>query len=141
MRDLAARGRTILFSTHVMQHAERLCTRMVIITKGRKLFDGDLADARRALPRRVRVGTVDDPAPLRQVTGVLSLQKARDNSPQDGLAQTWDLEVHEHADPQAILQACFTYGVRLSSFQCAEPTLHDVFVHLVGTEAKEATFR
>ncbi len=141
VRDLAARGRTILFSTHVMQHAERLCTRIVIIAKGRKLFDGDLADARRTLPRRVSVGTVDDPTPLRQVSGVLSLKKAPGNLPQDGLAQTWDLEVHERADPQAILQACFTYGVRLSSFQCSEPTLHDVFVHLVGAEAKEVTIQ
>ena len=141
VRDLASRGRTVLFSTHVMQHAERLCSRMLIIAKGRKLFDGDLADARRTLPRRVRVGTTDDATPLRQVAGVLSLQKVPVTPAGDGLMGTWDLEVHEHADPQTILQACFTYGVRLSSFQCAEPTLHDVFVHLVGAEAREATAR
>ena len=46
-----------------------------------------------------------------------------------------------NADPQAILQACFERGVRLRSFMLREPTLHEVFMHLVGPEAKEASFR
>src|SRR5215470_9977044 len=54
IRDLARRGHTILFSTHVMQHAERLCDRIILIAKGRKIFDGTLAEAKRVFPRRVR---------------------------------------------------------------------------------------
>src|SRR5262245_54050791 len=47
VRDIAARGHTVLFSTHVMQHAERLCDRILLMARGRKIFDGDLAAARR----------------------------------------------------------------------------------------------
>src|SRR4029077_17233696 len=57
IRDIAARNRTVLFSTHVMQHAERLCEKILLIAKGRKLFDGTLAEAKRTLPRRVRIET------------------------------------------------------------------------------------
>ncbi|MFM8359030.1 MAG: ABC transporter ATP-binding protein, partial [Verrucomicrobiota bacterium] len=74
--DLKTRGRTILFSTHVMQHAERLCDRLAIIARGRKLFDGTVEEARRTLPRRVRLETAADPAPLRDLPGVAALQPA-----------------------------------------------------------------
>ena len=40
-----ARGATILFSTHVMEHAERLCDRLILIACGRKMFDGTLTEA------------------------------------------------------------------------------------------------
>ena len=42
---------------------------------------------------------------------------------------------------QAILQACFTHNIRPRGFRFDEPTLHDVFVQLVGPDAKEATHR
>jgi ABC-type uncharacterized transport system ATPase subunit len=53
----------------------------------------------------------------------------------------WELELRENADPQTILQLCFEHKIRLRSFNQSEPTLHDVFVRLVGPEAKEASFR
>src|SRR3546814_4657257 len=45
------RGVTILFSTHVMAHAERLCDRLAIIARGKRRFEGTVADARGTLPR------------------------------------------------------------------------------------------
>jgi ABC-2 type transport system ATP-binding protein len=50
----------------------------------------------------------------------------------------WDLELRDQADPQTVLQACFAQGIRLRSFNQSDPTLHDVFIRLVGPEAKEA---
>jgi ABC-type uncharacterized transport system ATPase subunit len=61
-------------------------------------------------------------------------------TPQNAAAQ-WELELADHADPQAILQTCFARGIRLRSFNQSEPTLHEVFMRLVGPEAKEANFR
>ncbi|TAH38173.1 MAG: ABC transporter ATP-binding protein [Planctomycetota bacterium] len=135
IRDLAARGSTVLFSTHVMQHAERLCDRILLIAKGRKLFDGSVAAAKATLPRRVRIETDDDPAPLAQVPGVLAMARGAQG---DG---AWELRIRENADPQAILQASFAAGIRLRRFEQLDPSLHDVFVHMVGDEAKEASFR
>lgn len=132
IRDMAKRGRTVLFSTHVMQHAERLCDRILLMAKGRKIFDGTLAEAKRIIPRRVRIETEDDIAPLRELGDVVSVTKS------DAL---WELELRENADPQAILQTCFARGIRLHSFNQSDPTLHEVFMRLVGPDAKEATFR
>ena len=75
--DLRSRGRTVIFSTHVMAHAERLCDRLVIIARGRSLFDGTPAEARRTLPRRVRLTSDSGLEPLRELPGVLErLQQA-----------------------------------------------------------------
>ena len=41
----------------------------------------------------------------------------------------------------AILRACFERGIQLRGFHQTEVTLHDVFVRLVGPEAREASFR
>ncbi len=131
--DLRARGRTVLFSTHVMAHAERLCDRLVIIGGGRRLFDGTMTEARRILPHRVRLHTDDDPAPLRGVPGVTGLIS-------DGPG-AWQVELSEGADPQLVLRACFERAIRLRTFNAAEPSLHDVFMKLVGPSAREASFR
>jgi ABC-2 type transport system ATP-binding protein len=142
IRDMAARGRTVLFSTHVMQHAERLCHHILLLAKGRKIFDGTIAEARRTLPRRVQIETEDDISPMREwpeVTGIARIEPASGASPNG--CPRWELRIRENAEPQAILRACFEKGVRLRSFNQSEPTLHDVFVHLVGPEAKEASFR
>ncbi len=141
IRDMAGRGHTILFSTHVMQHAERLCDRILLIAKGRKIFDGTVVEARRTLPRRVQIETEDDISPMREwpeVTGIARIEPT--GAPPNGCPR-WELRIHENAEPQAILRACFEKGVRLRSFNQSEPTLHDVFVHLVGSGAKEASFR
>ena len=165
IRDMAARRRTVLFSTHVMQHAERLCDQILLLAKGKKIFEGAVSEAKRLVPRRVHIDTQDDVAPLRQLPEVLSLNLLQTNHPANALRQNngaaapnsvdkaqpvaangheshrWELELREQADPQAILQTCFSRGIRLRSFNQSDPTLHEVFVHLVGPEAREASFR
>lgn len=143
IRDMAKRGRTVLFSTHVMQHAERLCDRILLMAKGRKIFDGTVAEAKRTIPRRVRIETEDDIAPLRELAGVVAIlpvDTANGITTPD-IATHWELELRENADPQSILQTCFARSIRLRSFNQSDPTLHEVFMRLVGPDAKEASFR
>jgi len=57
--DYRRQGKTVLFSTHIMEHAEKLCDRLCIIARGKKLIDGTLAEVkkharRQACHRRVR---------------------------------------------------------------------------------------
>jgi ABC-2 type transport system ATP-binding protein len=144
IRDLAARRRTVLFSTHVMQHAERLCDRILLIAKGRKIFDGTIGEAKGTIPRRVRIETEDDIGPVRDlgdVTSVTRMETPLAVPGGNGPVARWEIQIRENADPQVILQACFEKGIRLRSFNQSEPTLHDVFVHLVGPEAREANLR
>ncbi len=133
--DLRSRGRTVVFSTHVMAHAERLCDRLAIIAGGRKLFDGTPEEARRTLPGRVRLQVAEpiSAATLQSLPGIATLVATADNR--------WEIEINEGADPQGLLEGCFNRGIRLRSFQFVEPTLHDVFLNLVGPEAREAAFR
>jgi ABC-2 type transport system ATP-binding protein len=138
VRDLAARGRTVLFSTHVMQHAERLCHRVLVIAKGKKLFDGTVAEALRTIPRRLVIESDDDVAPLARLAGVEALAPASGNGAKPG---TFELRLKESADPQEVLASCFERGIRLKRFDHSDPTLHEVFVNLVGPEAREASFR
>jgi ABC-2 type transport system ATP-binding protein len=147
IRDMAGRRRTVLFSTHVMQHAERLCDRILLIAKGRKIFDGTIAEARALLPRRVRIETSDDISPLRNLPGVRDVKLldqngvASANAKGNGYSKQWEVELRENSEPQVILAACFENNLRLQSYNQSEPTLHEVFVQLVGPEAKEASPR
>lgn len=142
IRDLSANGQTVIFSTHVMQHAERLCERLLLITQGCKVFDGTVDEARAIIPRRVVLESRDDISPISDMEGILSVNEqpiaAGDRLP--GTRQ-WELYVQEHTDPQVILQRCFESGVSLSRFDYTQASLHDVFVHLVGQEAREHNFR
>lgn len=132
--DLSAKGCTVVFSTHVMQHAERLCDRLLLIAKGRKVFDGTVAEAKRTIPRRVLIETPSDVAPLEALDGVLDVRPIDDDGSRAGGPQ-WEIRIQEHMNPQSILRRCFDSGIALERFDHSEPSLHDVFVELVGKSA------
>jgi ABC-2 type transport system ATP-binding protein len=137
IKDLSAAGSTIIFSTHVMSHAERICDRILLIAKGRKIFDGTIHEARQTIPNRVRLQAEASAELMQSLPGVLSVNSLDDAENQ----HLWELIIEEGAEGQAILQACFAQGITLRSFDHTEPTLHDVFVHMVGEDAGEALKR
>ncbi len=126
IRKLAAQGKTILFSTHTMQHAERLCDRLLILAKGTKRFEGTLEEARSLLPRRARIGGDGDLSFLAAIPGVVHAARPTPGQP------LWVLDLKEGDDGRALLAACIGRGVPLTHFDVAPPGLHDVFVSLVG---------
>ncbi|HLY56255.1 MAG TPA: ATP-binding cassette domain-containing protein [Stellaceae bacterium] len=123
--DLARNGSTVVFSTHVMQHAERLCHRLVLIASGRKLFDGTQDEARRQLPGRLQLTARGDPSGL---PGVLRAEA------EGGIGEwsDWQVTLAPGADPGDLLEACFARGLIVRRFEPHRPSLHDVFVHLVN---------
>ncbi|MEC9476760.1 MAG: ATP-binding cassette domain-containing protein [Planctomycetota bacterium] len=136
IRDIRAQGKTVLFSTHVMSHAERICERIVVINAGKLVFDGSVENARSLLPRRVRVrGTGVENA-------LVNLPEVIQSGPSsDGRDDVLELRLEEGANPQNLLQTAFEKGVALEIFEVVDPNLHEVFVHLVGEEAREAAVR
>lgn len=132
IRGLAGAGKTVLFSTHTMAQAERLCEQLVILAKGRKVFDGSLEAARRVLPRRARIAADGDLSFLRDVPGVTGL-----SPPQPGRAY-WEADLAEGADGAALLKACFDRGILPTRFEVADANLQDVFVALAGHEESAA---
>jgi ABC-2 type transport system ATP-binding protein len=143
IREFASRGRTVLFSTHVMQHAERLCQRILLLARGRKIFDGTISEAKQTIPPRVELELMGaaDLRCVESLAGVLSMVLAPPVQGAEAVNTRWNIQLRENADPSAILQACFEGGIRLRGFHECEPTLHDVFVNLVGPDSTEAASR
>ena len=63
IKRLSREGSTIVFSTHVMQHAERLCDRLLLLADGRKKFEGTQDEARATLPARLTLAARETRVP------------------------------------------------------------------------------
>lgn len=133
LHDLRNRGCTVLFSTHVMAHAERLCDRLLILGGGRRLFEGTPTEARRLLPVVISLETSEPHPNLGSLPGV--------RNPSDLGDGRWRLELEPGVRSSSVLEACFERSLRLRRFEVREPDLHEVFVHLVGPAAREAAPR
>jgi len=130
IRGLAARGATVVFSTHVMQHAERLCDHVVLLAKGRKVFDGTVAEARSHAPRAlVLEGGVDRAA----VAALPGVEQVVVETAETG-ASRYTAALSRGAAGQDALKAAFAAGLDISRFEMREPTLHDAFITLTGGE-------
>jgi ABC-2 type transport system ATP-binding protein len=134
IRDLAGRGTTVIFSTHVMQHAERLCDHLLLIVKGRKVFDGTVDGAKATIPQRVLISTESSVDRLAELDGVVEIKPLGDSSTKAG-PKDWEIRLRKQTSAQAILERCFESGIVLRRFDHSEPSLHDAFVALVGAEA------
>ena len=130
--EAARNGATVVFSTHVMQHAERLCDRLLLLARGRKVFEGTQDDARRALPGRLTLVARADPAGLPGLTGTSALAPA-----EPGWTR-FEVELAPGADAGGLLEHCTTNGFPLRSFDIHTPTLHEVFIHFVGADRETA---
>ncbi|MEG3176279.1 ATP-binding cassette domain-containing protein [Sphingomonas sp. RB3P16] len=125
------RGATVLFSTHVMAHAERLCDRLAIIAGGKRRFEGTVADARGMLPMRAHyVPERDDPTIAQHLPA-----DARHGE------HGWSFEVPDGGVEQA-LSRLIGAGHGIAGLSIERPGLHDAFVRIVGAAghtAKAAT--
>ena len=135
--DLRRRGKTVLFSTHIMEHAEQLCDQLCIIAKGRKLIDGTLSEVKQTHGgRHVTVAFDGAQGAADQVFADRRLVAGA-----QVFGQYAELEVAPGADAQEILRGLVASGARLARFELAAPSLHKIFVDLVGPDAARAEAR
>ncbi|MBO9575002.1 MAG: ATP-binding cassette domain-containing protein [Sphingobium sp.] len=128
IKDAAKQGATVLFSTHVMQHAERLCERLLLLARGKKVFEGTQEEARAQLPSRLTVTSKADPS------GLPGVSSARSVDAGDSGWTRYELVLAPGTGAGDILEACTTRSFALRSFDIHQPALHEVFIHLVGGE-------
>jgi ABC-2 type transport system ATP-binding protein len=126
--ELKQQGKTILFSTHIIEHAERICDHVCIIARGRKVADGSIPQVKREhggdyIALRVESWTAQLSGMLRGMSDVLSVRE-------DGVEA--EIALRDGADPQDLLRALVEAGVRLRRFECAEPSLEQIFIERVG---------
>ncbi|MBL8966994.1 MAG: ATP-binding cassette domain-containing protein [Spirochaetaceae bacterium] len=127
--DLKRRGKTVLFSTHVMEHAEKLCDRLLLVRKGRELIAGPLAEVKARYGRNAVQVEFDGDASFVEALPCVESVRA---------FPRW-LEVALRGDsrPDELFAALAgRLGVR--RFQVMEPSLHSIFVRLVGGDSPEA---
>jgi len=118
------RGATILFSTHVMAHAERLCDHLSIIAGGKVRFEGTVNQARALLPMKAHY------TPHHNVEGAASLLPADAVREGDG----WRFTLPANGI-EALLVKLIDGGYGVSGLSIERPGLHDAFVKIVGADA------
>ena len=130
VRELAQSGTTILFSTHVMEQAERLCDAVCIIAKGQKILDGLIAEVKRGHGGQHLVLAVSNGTSIEDLIGDPRLVVRSDN-----YGNYAELELAKGTDPQSLLTLLIQRGARITRFELTEPSLHKIFVDLVGADA------
>ncbi len=132
IRAHAAAGKTVVFSTHVMEHAERMCDRILLIAKGQMAFEGAVKDALAHAPRSAVIET-ENGFDLARALAPAGFGVAREIG--QGAAARWRVDLSNGDDPKRLLAAAVQAGAPLTAFEPNRVSLHEAFVALVGAPA------
>src|SRR5437773_1593203 len=124
LSEFRTQDKTIMFSTHQMETAERLCRDILLINKAKKVVGGSLREVKESYDKN-RIG-------LRADGG--------DGVPQDRSivakviddADEQELQLADGADSQTLLKRLIENGASISKFEQIEPSLNDIFIEKVG---------
>ena len=126
--EMRSEGKTVIFSTHVMHEAEKLCDSILLINKGRAILDDKLASVREQKSSNVVCveleGDTDFIAGLANVTKV------------ESEGNRLEITLQERADSQELLRSLME-RTRVQAFELKVPSLHEIFVDLVGKSDAE----
>ena len=128
IRGLATDGATVLFSTHVMQHAERLCDKVVLLARGQKAFEGTVSEARATSRRFLELEGAIEAAQAAGLPGVTGVEVVSET---DGV-RVLKAALGQGGKGQEALKAAFLSGLDVRRFELREPSLHDAFISLTG---------
>ena len=124
IRDEAAAGTTVIFSTHVIAHAERLCERVAIIAEGKVAFEGAVDEARGRLRPIVHLRTRADDGPWRAALPAAATR----------IGGEWRFELPE-GGPEPLLKALLDGNAGIETLSIERPGLHDAFIAIAGAAA------
>src|SRR3982750_159153 len=132
--ELKRRGKTVVFSTHVMDNAEKMCDSVCIIARGEKVLDGAVAAVKRgAGARHVALSIVGG---ARNGVGSV-LQDSQLVRKVDDSNNYIELELAPAADPQVLLRRLLEAGANIERFELVQPSLHQIFIERVGAQGIE----
>lgn len=131
---LSRNGTTILFSTHILEQAERLCDSVCIVARGRKVTDGPVETIKaRHGGSHVIVGFEDGGAAAAGLLTDSRLVKRADDH-----GRYAELELADGVNPHEVLGELVAVGARVDRFEVTKATLNKIFIDLVGAEAATA---
>jgi ABC-2 type transport system ATP-binding protein len=127
--DLRRAGTTVIFSTHLMENAERMCDAVCIIARGEKVLDGAVSAVRaehagRFVALAVGNGGAQTVAPV--LNDPQLVQRIDDSN------RTMEIELAPGADPQHLLRQLVASGAAVERFELVQPSLHRIFIDKVG---------
>jgi ABC-2 type transport system ATP-binding protein len=126
--ELQGKGATIIFSTHDMSMAEKMCDYIFMIYQGRKVLDGTLTN--------IQDQYGNDTLRIQSEMGVSALQGMKGIEKVNDFGKLQEVRVSEGSDPQKIL-ADLLKITRISRFEITKPSLNDIFIRIASPEKKE----
>ncbi|MEW6071492.1 MAG: ATP-binding cassette domain-containing protein [Planctomycetota bacterium] len=127
--DLRDQGTTVIFSTHDMATAERMCDFIFMIFRGRKVLDGTLSAIQGEYGEDTIRARID--GERIRLDGLPGVERINDHG------RVQELRLRPGTDPQIVLRS-LVERVPVTHFELAKPSLHDIFVRIAGPEAAEA---
>jgi ABC-2 type transport system ATP-binding protein len=132
--EVARSGRTVLFSTHIMEQAEKMCDRIIIIARGEKVLDGSLGQVKREFGKsHVALAFSRNGGAARDTLANRSLVARVDD-----YGASAEVELAPGIEPDQLLRQLVSADVGLSRFEVVEPSLQSIFIATVGREASHA---
>lgn len=128
--DLKREGATVIFSTHDMAIAEKMCDFIFMIYKGEKVLDGTLENIQDQYGSdtvRVRLDSNNGDLQLDKLPGVANV---------NDYGKLQELRLHSNADPQRLLNDLMRLGT-VRHFEQTRPSLHDIFVRIANPQAED----
>lgn len=127
--ELRSQGKTILFSTHRMEEAERLCDHICLISKGHKVLDGELNAIRNSAGKgTVRIDYRGDAQILRRGPGVASVADYGNYA---------EVQMAPGGEPAALLR-WLAPQLEMTRFEMQAPSLNQIFLDSVGATTTSA---
>ena len=127
IRSLAAKGTTVIFSTHVIAHAERLCEQVAIIAGGKVPYAGSVDAARDRIPAQVRLETRSEAGPWRAALPASARREGH----------FWYFPLPE-TGIEPLLRALIEGDAGIQSLSIERAGLHDAFVAIAGSSVADA---
>lgn len=144
VEEVRASGRTVLFSTHQMEQAEKVCDGVCIIARGRIVLAGELRAIKQASAERSTVALAFDSDAARTAAAPVLADRAlvsHHRPPRSGDHADCELELASGAPPERLLAGLVAAGVGIRRFEVIVPSLHQIFVDRVGEAAAVAERR
>jgi len=129
--DFARRGKTVLFSTHIMEQAERMCDRIVIIARGEKVVDGRLTDIKAEYGKNQLA--LEFTSNREEAARIL--RNGELFASVDDYGGSAEAEMMPGVASDRVLRKLVEAGVGLSRFEVVEPSLQKIFIAKVGAGA------
>ncbi|HEX6278384.1 MAG TPA: ATP-binding cassette domain-containing protein [Pyrinomonadaceae bacterium] len=123
LAEFKTKHKTVIFSTHLMETAERLCHDIILINKARKVVSGSLREVKESYGTNLIAFRGSSAEKV--ITDTSLVERVVTH------ADEQELHLAKGVDPQQVLQALISSGTSVAKFEITEPSLNDIFIEKV----------